>query len=286
MKISVRKLNATSLAVNKVYLCIGRRGTGKTTLLLDILYNLSLSRKIDMAVLMTPTYETREIFIRNKIIPESCVYTTYEEQSLIRLIDVLKTLVAHGRKRRVVIILDDCMFEKRIMRSVLMRDIHMNGRHFNITLIFSAQYLVDVPSDIRSQVDYVFALKEPIISNRIKLWKFFFGIFRRYDDFERTFTECTADYDCIVLDNTQASNVITQCVYWYRACVKLPPFTLGGHAFWKLDAILRRGTGEQSMHPAVVAAALPQNEEQDAQDYIAALATNRDARIDIVEKLI
>ena len=64
-----------------------------------------------------------------------------------------------------------------------MRDLFMNGRHLKSALILAMQYCMDMTPDLRSQVDYCFCLRENIVSNKMKLWKFFFGGFANFDDF-------------------------------------------------------------------------------------------------------
>ena len=45
-----------------------------------------------------------------------------------------------------------------------------------MTLLLSAQYVMDLPPDLRTQVDYVFSLRENVMSNREKLYKQFFAL--------------------------------------------------------------------------------------------------------------
>jgi hypothetical protein len=99
----------------------------------------------------------------------------------------------------------------------------------------ACQYLMDVPPDLRCQVDYVFALKESIMTNKIKLWKFFFGMFPTYDSFSKVFDECTRDHRAIVLDNTQSNTDVSECIFWYKA-EKRESFTLFSQKFWVLAA--------------------------------------------------
>ena len=68
-----------------------------------------------------------------------------------------------------------------------------------------------------SNVDYVFLLREPVIQNRVKLYKNFFGIFPTFDEFQEVMNACTENYDCLVLDNTAKSNKIEDVVFWYKA---------------------------------------------------------------------
>ena len=70
---------------------------------------------------------------------------------------------------------------------------------------------------LRSNIDYIFVLRENIIQNQEKIYKNFFGIFPNFHIFQDVLTSCTEGYDCLVLDNTSRSNKIQDCVFWYRA---------------------------------------------------------------------
>ena len=97
---------------------------------------------------------------------------------------------------------------------------------------------------MRTQIDYVFTMKENTIQNRIKLYKMFFGVFGTFDDFTAVLERCTQNYECLCLDNTLQSNSPQDCVFWYKARVDHPPFRLCSRAFYRLDDQRRRPDGE------------------------------------------
>lgn len=106
--------------------------------------------------------------------------------------------------------------------------------HLKILFLNIVQYVMDVPKAIRSQIDYVFALREPQRAYRENLYKNFFGIFPNYDEFSAAFDACTENYGCIVVDSTAKTNAVEDSVFWYRGSSNPPPFILGNRNFWKL----------------------------------------------------
>ncbi|GAQ93088.1 Hypothetical protein KFL_012910020 [Klebsormidium nitens] len=121
-----------------------------------------------------------------------------------------------------------------------MRFLFMNGRHFNLTLILSSQYVMDVPAAIRANSDYVFVFNDPIVNNRKRLYENYFGVLPKFSVFEAVFKACTADFECLVLDNTQGSSNVEDSVFWYKAPIH-KPFKIGSPAYWTFD---RRSYGE------------------------------------------
>jgi CRISPR/Cas system-associated endonuclease/helicase Cas3 len=111
--------------------------------------------------------------------------------------------------------MDDCMHDKSVIRDENIKDIFTNQS--KITLMLSMQYCMDLPPDLRANVDYVFVFRENNIDNQKKLWKSFFGIFPTFELFQETFMTCTENYECLVIDNTRKSDKIEDCVYFYKA---------------------------------------------------------------------
>ena len=216
-------------------LIVGKRGTGKSTLLKDILYHLR--SKVDIAFSMSPTHETVDMF--ESCMPRSHVFNGYNYQQIQTLIENLKILDEEKKERHVLLALDDCMYDKKIMKSVEMREIHMNGRHWNLYFINCVQYLMDIPPELRGQIDYVFAFKDNIRKNREKLYNYFFGIFDSFKDFDKVMRTCTENYECLVLDSKQSSNDISKCVFYYKANIDIGEFRMGRSVFFKLDKFFR-----------------------------------------------
>ena len=97
---------------------------------------------------------------------------------------------------------------------------------------------------MRTQIDYVFTMKENTIQNRLKLYKMFFGVFGTFDDFQAVLERCTQNYECLCLDNTLQSNSPQDCVFWYKARVDHAPFRLCARVYYHLDDQRRRPEGE------------------------------------------
>jgi hypothetical protein len=130
------------------------------------------------------------------------------------------------------------MYDKRALKNDAIRNLFMNGRHYNLFFINAMQYVMDMEPSLRANVDYVFALRDTARNTREKLWKNFFGIFPTYDQFSEAFDACTQNYECMVIDNRATkSSKIEDCVYWYKADTNVPEFVLGNRNFWKLDSM-------------------------------------------------
>lgn len=227
--IRVRKFNPSSVRESRIFLVCGRRNTGKSVVIRDLLYHMP---KPDFAVAMAPTEDTLKMF--REFLPESCIFDHFNQDKIERIVSLQRELVSRGKKRTVLILLDDCMYAKGCLKSTAMRSIFLNGRHDNISLIFAAQYLMDVDVALRTNIDYVITMRESILANRQRLHRNFFGVFSKFDEFEKVFAACTNDYKAMILDNTVSNtSEPTDSVFWYKASLDVPPFRLCKPVYWK-----------------------------------------------------
>lgn len=229
MSLRIKKFNPATIKGSPIILTIGKRRSGKSCLIRDILYHME---RPDFCLAMAPTEDTLEVF--REFLPECCIYDHFSQQALERVVEVQRELVNRGKKRKVLIILDDCMYQKGVLKSTCMRSIFFNGRHDNISLILAAQYLMEIECCLRTNVDYVFTMRENILVNRQKLHKYFFGQFSKFEDFDKVMTACTQDFKTLVLDGSVTSGGATDSVLWYKARLDVPSFRLCKQVFWTL----------------------------------------------------
>lgn len=230
MNLKLKKFDPGKIKDNVVIVFIGKRGTGKTTLVTDILYH---KRHIPVGVVMSGTEEGNGHF--SSYVPDSFIYPDYDGEVIDRVIQRQKRLVADKTNttlnKNAFILLDDCMYNKKITRDKCIRQICMNGRHWALFFAVTMQYCMDLTPDIRNNIDYVFVCRENVRNVREKLYKSFFGIFPTFNMFCQVMDACTENYECLVLDNTSTSNKIEDCVFWYKAQPR-GPFRVGGPEFW------------------------------------------------------
>jgi hypothetical protein len=229
--VHLKKFNPSNIGDNRVLVFIGKRGTGKTTLVTDILYH---KKKLPVGIVMSGTEEGNSYY--QQFIPDLFIYNEYKSEVIDKVILRQKKLVKkNAEMSNAFILLDDCMYDKRLVRDKCTRAIFMNGRHWNIFFMLTMQYCMDLSPDLRANVDYVFILRENIIQNREKIFKHFFGIFPNYDTFSQVLNSCTENYECLVLDNTSKSNKIEDVVFWYKAKIHPPgSFRVGAPKFWEI----------------------------------------------------
>ena len=242
-RVNIKKFDPSKMRPNAIVLLIGKRGTGKSTLLKDLMYHMR--DKLDFGLAMSPTEEATSDLA--SYIPASWIYNNFNADKVELLLEEQRRAARRGSQRHVFLMLDDCMYDKKVLKGTNMRNVFMNGRHRKIFFISCQQYIMDMPPELRGQVDYIFALRDPIISNKEKLWKFFFGMFEKFQDFTQVMDRCTQNFDCLVFDSTAKTTNVEDCVFWYRADLH-EPFQMGKPIYSRYDREYERqedGLGEE-----------------------------------------
>lgn len=227
MNLQLKRFDPSKIASDKVCVVIGKRGTGKSTLVTDLLYH---KRNIPIGVVMSATEEGNHYY--KQFVPDLFIYGDYSKDTIEKVIARQKKLVAINKTEPAFILLDDCMYNKTFMKDTCIRQCFMNGRHWKIFFLLTMQYCMDLSPDLRANVDYVFVLRENVIQNRERLYKAFFGVFPSFDLFNKVMSACTENYECLVLDNTSRSNKLEDCVFYYKAPIR-KGFRIGSEAMWK-----------------------------------------------------
>jgi len=224
----IKKFSPATISEGKIIFVLGRRNTGKSVLMKNLLYHMP---RPDYAMAMAPTEDTLREF--REFLPEACIFDHFAQEKLDKLVTVQRELVSQGKKRTVLIILDDCIYEKGVLKSTAMRYIFFNGRHDHISLICTAQYMMDISCDVRANIDYIMTMRETNRNNRDKLYKYYFGHFEKFSEFDKVMTACTQDYKCLVLDCTLSTTAPHEAVFWYKSSRDVPAFKLCREVYWR-----------------------------------------------------
>lgn len=190
--------------------------THNSTLISDIMY---FHRSVPYGMIMSGTEEGNGFY--GGYFPPLFIHSTFKKELVESIVKrqkkILKNSNVEPLDKHAFLLIDDMMYDKSVTKDKNMRLIFMNGRHWKLLFILSMQYCMDLPPDLRANVDYIFILRENIIDNQRKLWKYFFGMYDKFSDFQQTLSACTENYECLVLDNTSKSNKVEDCVFWYKA---------------------------------------------------------------------
>ena len=184
-------------ASGPVIVLIGRRDTGKSFLVRDLLY---YHQDIPIGTVISGTEAGNGFY--GKLVPRLFIHDEYNTVIIEKILkrqkivikEIKKEIEAYGRSNidaRTFVILDDCLYDNSWAREKLMRLLFMNGRHWKIMLVITMQYPLGVPPNLRTNIDYTFILREPYLNNRKRIYENFAGMFPTFESFCQVMDQCT-----------------------------------------------------------------------------------------------
>lgn len=209
---------------------LGKRRMGKTTLM----ENLGEALQFPRAVALCGSTGSMEQF--KKFIPASYVHKAS--------VEVLQHILREREKQinenperaselETLLYIDDMAFDRNFMFSKVMKELAQNGRWLRFCVVISIQYVMDMSTALRTNIDYLFVTREHSRTNRRKLFENWGGCCSTLVQFEQFLEACTQNFGCLVIDGTSPTTKFEKCFYHYRANPSLPPWLLGDDEFKK-----------------------------------------------------
>ena len=246
MTLELKKFNMNKITFhpneNKgpVVVLIGRRDTGKSYLVRDLLY---YHRNIPIGTVISGTEAGNGFYSAH--VPKLFIHEEYNSGIIENILKRQRSVIKEVKKQiqtykrstidpRAFCILDDCLFDSSWTKDKMMRLLFMNGRHWKIMLIITMQYPLGIPPTLRTNIDYVFILREPYIANRKRIYENYAGMFPTFESFCQVMNQCTENYECLVIDNNVKSNRLNDQIFWYKA-QQHGDFKLGSKEFWDIS---------------------------------------------------
>lgn len=218
---------------------IGKKDTGKSFLVRDILFNTQSC--FPVGTVISGTEVANEFF--QHMVPSKFIHDKYSPDIVM---NVIKRQMQIKQKRnqdktsrggsssidpRAFLILDDCLYDATWIREESTRYVFMNGRHVDLATMITMQYPLGITPNLRTNVDFVFILRENILGNRRRIYENYAGMFPTFEMFCNFMDQCTENYECLVICNNVSSNRLEDQVFWYKA-VDHPPFKLCDQTLW------------------------------------------------------
>ena len=218
---------------------IGKKDTGKSFLVRDILCNTQSAFPIGTVI--SGTEVANEFF--QHMVPSKLIHDKYEPGIVTGVIkrQLGAKTARNGDKNRgggnsnidtrAFLILDDCLYDASWIKEESTRYVFMNGRHIDLMTIITMQYPLGITPNLRTNVDFVFILRETILGNRRRIYENYAGMFPTFEMFCQFMDQCTENFECLVICNGVQSNKLEDQVFWYKASDH-PSFRMCSDSLW------------------------------------------------------
>ena len=250
LNLRLKKFDMTKIKHDKVVVLIGKRETGKSFLVKDLLWH---HQSLPVGTVISGTEGANQFY--SKVVPPMFIHEEYspliisnvlKRQKLVakKIANDLSTRGTTAVDPRNFLILDDCLYDQSWIRDRNIRYLFMNGRHVHTMFIITMQYAMGIPPNLRTNIDYIFILRENIVANRRRLYEQYAGMFPDFDSFCQVMNQCTENYECLVIDNNAKSNKLEDQVFWYKAAPR-QDFRLCSPELWAQSAAYARDENEE-----------------------------------------
>jgi len=234
MEIELSRFNINDIKDDKVVVLIGKRETGKSFLCKDILYHHS---NIPVGQVISGTEAANEFY--SQMVPKLFIHEEYQPQIIQNILKRQRMMLDKWKANksidpRAFLVLDDCLYDNSWTKDKNVRSLFMNGRHFKILFIITMQYALGIPPNLRTNIDFIFILRENYMSNRKRLYEHYAGMFPNFEMFCQVMDQCTENYECLVIHNNAKSNKLTDQVFWYKADPH-DEVKLGSKEYWEFS---------------------------------------------------
>lgn len=240
MNLVLKKFDISTITDDKVVVMIGKRNTGKSFLIKDLLYHHC---NLPIGTVISGTESANHFY--GDIVPKMFIHDEYTaplvsnvvKRQKIILKNINKEVKSYGRSNidpRAFLILDDCLYDSTWTKDTNVRALFMNGRHLKMFFIMAMQYPLGIPPNLRTNIDFIFILRENIVANRKRIYDNYAGMFPTFEVFCQVMDQCTENFGCLVIDNTTKSNRLQDTVFWYKAN-EAPNFKVCNEEYWHLN---------------------------------------------------
>jgi len=247
MEIQLRKFDMSQVKDDKVVVLIGKRETGKSFLCKDLLHH---HKDIPCGQVISATEAANGYY--SKMVPPLFIHDEYTAPIIANVLKRQRMMIDKINSNanidpRLFLLLDDCIYDQSWVKDKNVRSLFMNGRHYKILFIITMQYALGIPPNLRTNVDFVFILRENFVNNRKRLYEHYAGMFPTFEMFCQVMDQCTENFECIVINNNAKSNKLEDQVFWYKAS-EHDDFKLGAQEYWDYAAQNTGGNREEPQY--------------------------------------
>jgi hypothetical protein len=203
--------------VDKCIGLIAKRNSGKSVLLKHLVQ--SELHKFHKCFVICPTENINRFY--KDIVSEENVFDSYDERWTNKLIDKMTEINSNKPakdRKHILLILDDCVSDTNFHQSPTIKKLFLRGRHINISLLITTQYIYLISPSMRNNLDYIFCGQMNKQSIDLLCSEFLSGDIDK-NEFIKMFNRCTKDYNFLVINNNSVKDDDLNSVY---GCIKAP----------------------------------------------------------------
>ena len=199
--------------VNKCVSVTAKRASGKSQL---IRYIVGQERdKFEKIFVICPTEKINNFY--SEIVEPNCIFDEWSEEwaeDLIKQMTEINTKRNEDKKERknVLLLLDDCMADFCFSQSKALKKLYQRGRHINISVLATCQYIYNLPPPARNNTDFCIVGQMNRQSVQLLADEYLSGGLAK-EDFIDLYNKATVDYGFLVINCTSVKDNKIDSIY-------------------------------------------------------------------------
>ena len=197
--------------INKTTALLAKRNSGKSCLLK---YLVEAERhKFNKFFVICPTEKINRFY--NDIAEDDCIFDNYNEKWVNKIIDKMTEINSNKttkERKNILLILDDVVCDHNFHQSPSLKKLFVRGRHINIAIILTFQYLNLIPPVARNNLDCLFVGQMNKQSIDLLVSEFISGDISK-EEFIKMYNRCTKDYNFLVINNNSVKDDDLNSIY-------------------------------------------------------------------------
>jgi hypothetical protein len=241
ISVRLKKFALDMMDDTSMVLIIGKRASGRTTLIRDILHNF---RDIPVGTVVNRSEQLEPRY--GDIIPEPFIHYNLATKGISDVVRRQHEIINKEKTdndyidvdTRGFLVMDNSITEANWQDS--MKEVFVNGKKLRLLRIISESYIIAFKKENQDLVDWVFMFGEGNSTFKKRLYDRVGGMFPNQAVFDEVLTDATKDYGCLVIDNRQTSPSGEYRAFWYRADKMLDKtWRTCYDVFWEMDKTQR-----------------------------------------------
>lgn len=204
---SLTKFDISSILASSIVFIIGKKYTGKTTLIKHLLKIKNI--------------DDYYVFNASKDEYKTNIYEEFKGEYLDNILDMRRDYIRDKKKtdesyKEQYVVIDDSIFSGIELESKSLYFTFMNGKCIKLGAIISMQYPLKIQERMLYNIDYLFILKDTNTNNIKRIYDNYLYVFTTYDIFLNIFNNFQSKHASLVIDFTKWSGKFEDIVYYYE----------------------------------------------------------------------
>lgn len=215
---NMEEFDVTQIRPHGVFLLVGKKLSGKSFLVRDMVYRQRHDIRAGFAVVGSDRNDPCWIGYPD-FFPSEHIHGEYSPAIFGDL--MRRHHSSHPPMTPSLVYLDDCIYDRTWTKDRALQGLFYNGRCTKTTLVIAMQYPLSIPESLMANTDYVFVLPDKMDLGRQRTydrWVLGTSAFPSYQAFCEAMDECETHgpYTALVIANAYDASNGTKA-FWYRA---------------------------------------------------------------------